>query len=31
MTSFAAKPAEVQKKWFGEAFPDLPVKWDPEF
>jgi polar amino acid transport system substrate-binding protein len=23
--------AELQKKWFGEAFPNLPVKWDPEF
>src|SRR5580658_803657 len=23
--------AELQKKWFGEAFPSLPVKWDPEF
>jgi polar amino acid transport system substrate-binding protein len=22
---------ELQKKWFGEAFPGLPVKWDPEF
>ena len=23
--------AELQKKWFGEAFPNLPTKWDPEF
>src|SRR5580658_4633735 len=23
--------AELQKKWFGDAFPSLPVKWDPEF
>ena len=23
--------AELQKKWFGNAFPDLPTKWDPEF
>jgi polar amino acid transport system substrate-binding protein len=23
--------AELQKKWFGNSFPDLPVKWDPEF
>jgi polar amino acid transport system substrate-binding protein len=23
--------AELQKKWFGEAFPNLPAKWDPEF
>ncbi len=23
--------AELQKKWFGEAFTNLPVKWDPEF
>jgi polar amino acid transport system substrate-binding protein len=23
--------AELQKKWFGESFPSLPVKWDPEF
>jgi polar amino acid transport system substrate-binding protein len=23
--------AELQKKWFGESFPNLPVKWDPEF
>ena len=23
--------AELQKKWFGEAFPNLPVKWDTEF
>jgi polar amino acid transport system substrate-binding protein len=22
---------ELQKKWFGESFPNLPVKWDPEF
>src|ERR1700723_3416939 len=23
--------AELQKKWFGDSFPNLPVKWDPEF
>jgi polar amino acid transport system substrate-binding protein len=23
--------AELQKKWFGESFPDLPVKFEPEF
>jgi polar amino acid transport system substrate-binding protein len=23
--------AELQKKWFGESFPNLPTKWDPEF
>jgi polar amino acid transport system substrate-binding protein len=23
--------AELQKKWFGEAFPNLPKTWDPEF
>src|ERR1700682_2590996 len=23
--------AELQKKWFGEAFPDLPVAFAPEF
>ena len=23
--------AELQKKWFGEAFPDLPVTFEPEF
>jgi polar amino acid transport system substrate-binding protein len=23
--------AELQKKWFGEAFPDLPVNFDPVF
>jgi polar amino acid transport system substrate-binding protein len=23
--------AELQKKWFGESFQSLPVKWDPEF
>jgi polar amino acid transport system substrate-binding protein len=23
--------AELQKKWFGEAFPNLPTQWDPEF
>ena len=23
--------AELQKKWFGEAFPDLPVAFEPEF
>jgi polar amino acid transport system substrate-binding protein len=23
--------AALQKKWFGEAFPDLPVKFTPEF
>src|SRR5215475_7884439 len=23
--------AELQKKWFGEAFPNLPVSFDPEF
>jgi len=25
------KFAELQKKWFGEAFPDLPVSFEPEF
>jgi polar amino acid transport system substrate-binding protein len=23
--------AELQKKWFGDSFPSLPAKWDPEF
>jgi polar amino acid transport system substrate-binding protein len=23
--------AELQKKWFGESFPDLPVLFEPEF
>ena len=23
--------AELQKKWFGEAFADLPVTFEPEF
>jgi polar amino acid transport system substrate-binding protein len=23
--------AELQKKWFGNSFADLPTKWDPEF
>jgi polar amino acid transport system substrate-binding protein len=23
--------AELQKKWFGEAFPNLPTAFDPEF
>src|SRR3981081_3945564 len=23
--------AELQKKWFGEAFPDLPVTFEPEY
>jgi len=23
--------SELQKKWFGEAFPDLPVAFEPEF
>jgi polar amino acid transport system substrate-binding protein len=23
--------AELQKKWFGEAFPNLPVEFEPEF
>jgi polar amino acid transport system substrate-binding protein len=23
--------AELQKKWFGNSFPDLPAQWDPEF
>jgi polar amino acid transport system substrate-binding protein len=23
--------AELQKKWFGDSFPNLPAKWDPEF
>ena len=23
--------AELQKKWFGEAFPELPVSFEPEF
>ena len=27
----AGRFAELQKKWFGESFPSLPVKWDPEF
>ena len=22
---------ELQKKWFGDSFPNLPVKFDPEF
>jgi len=25
------KFAELQTKWFGEAFPDLPVSFEPEF
>src|SRR6476661_7441001 len=37
MNEFIAKQkatgkfAELQKKWFGEAFPDLPVTFEPEF
>jgi polar amino acid transport system substrate-binding protein len=27
----SGKFAELQKKWFGEAFPDLPVTFEPEF
>ncbi len=23
--------AELQKKWFGQSFPDLPASFDPEF
>jgi polar amino acid transport system substrate-binding protein len=23
--------AELQKKWFGKSFPDLPVAFEPEF
>ena len=23
--------AELQKKWFGEAFPNLPVAFEPDF
>jgi hypothetical protein len=23
--------AELQKKWLGGAFPDLPVAFEPEF
>ncbi|MEH2484062.1 transporter substrate-binding domain-containing protein, partial [Bradyrhizobium sp. AZCC 2230] len=23
--------AELQRKWFGESFPNLPVKFEPEF
>jgi polar amino acid transport system substrate-binding protein len=23
--------AELQKKWFGQSFPDLPVSFEPEF
>jgi len=23
--------AKLQEKWFGQAFPDLPEKWEPEF
>ena len=23
--------AELQKKWFGDAFPDLPIVFEPEF
>jgi polar amino acid transport system substrate-binding protein len=23
--------AELQKKWFGNSFPNLPAQWDPEF
>ena len=23
--------AELQKKWFGDSFPDLPVAFEPEF
>src|SRR4029077_3141892 len=37
MNDFIAKEktsgrfAELQKKWFGEAFPDLPATFEPEF
>lgn len=37
MNDFIAKEkasgrfGELQKKWFGEAFPDLPVTFEPEF
>jgi polar amino acid transport system substrate-binding protein len=37
LNSFIAKEketgrfAELQKKWFGDSFPNLPTKWDPEF
>jgi polar amino acid transport system substrate-binding protein len=37
MNGFIAKEkesgrfAELQKKWFGASFPDLPKQWDPEF
>jgi polar amino acid transport system substrate-binding protein len=27
----SGKFGELQKKWFGEAFPDLPVTFEPEF
>jgi polar amino acid transport system substrate-binding protein len=27
----SGKFAELQKTWFGEAFPDLPVSFEPEF
>jgi polar amino acid transport system substrate-binding protein len=27
----SGKFPELQKKWFGEAFPDLPVTFEPEF
>ena len=37
MNEFLAKQkangtiAELQKKWFGESFPNLPVTFEPEF
>jgi polar amino acid transport system substrate-binding protein len=27
----SGKFAELQQKWFGEAFPNLPVSFEPEF
>jgi polar amino acid transport system substrate-binding protein len=37
MNEFIAKQkasgrfAELQKKWFGQEFPDLPIAFEPEF
>ena len=37
LNGFIAKEKEtgrfavLQKKWFGDSFPNLPTKWDPEF